>query len=340
MASNSSPFFSVIVPTYNSEKTIGTVLNSIRKQTIDSTEVEILVIDGGSTDNTLEIAKVYDVRILYNPQRLPEYAKSIGIQEARGKYIIKNDSDEELVYDEQLNDRMNFLLEHPEVKVLVADRMIPVGDGVATGYATVCGDPFTWFVYKTKGSVIETFRNKIQKEIGVWRIMYFRKEDVLPIADSGSTTVSLDYVKSVFSDDHIKEVTFACNISGEVILETGFVGVNEKDVVNHYSGCLLKTYLSKLRFRIINNLFNVEESGFSQRAETNEFLKNRGRLFILYALSILFPLVDSVRLCVKYADISFLLHFVYVYYVVFSIVFYTVRFLIVGKIRNEVYGEG
>ena len=85
-----SPSISVIMPAYNAERTIELALRSIRMQTI-ADQIEILVIDGGSTDATREIARQYGAVILENPHRLPEPAKLIGIQRAKGRYVVKQD---------------------------------------------------------------------------------------------------------------------------------------------------------------------------------------------------------------------------------------------------------
>ena len=57
---------SVIMPTYNSAQKIEESLQSIRNQNFDQDKVEILIVDGGSTDNTLDIAMMYNCKILNN----------------------------------------------------------------------------------------------------------------------------------------------------------------------------------------------------------------------------------------------------------------------------------
>ncbi|AEF97132.1 glycosyltransferase family 2 protein [Methanotorris igneus] len=52
---------SVIIPTYNSEKTIGICLESIKNQTYKN--IEIIVVDKFSNDNTVEIAKKYTDKV-------------------------------------------------------------------------------------------------------------------------------------------------------------------------------------------------------------------------------------------------------------------------------------
>ena len=50
-------FFTIVMPTYNSERTIEKALKSIRDQKFDQNQIEILVIDGGSTGRAIENAK-------------------------------------------------------------------------------------------------------------------------------------------------------------------------------------------------------------------------------------------------------------------------------------------
>jgi glycosyltransferase involved in cell wall biosynthesis len=87
--------FSVIVPTYNRAELIEKTINSIFAQ--DFQDYEIIVIDDGSTDNTIEILKPYQerIRILQQPNRGAGAARNLGIQYAKGRYIAFLDSDDQ-----------------------------------------------------------------------------------------------------------------------------------------------------------------------------------------------------------------------------------------------------
>ena len=83
-----SPLISIIIPTYNSEKTLSRTLNSIQKQTFKN--LEVLIMDGLSTDNTLTIAKEYSNKI----RSLLLYSeKDNGIYDAMNKGITKSKGD-------------------------------------------------------------------------------------------------------------------------------------------------------------------------------------------------------------------------------------------------------
>ncbi len=87
---------SVIIPTHNRADMITASINSILDQ--DYTNLEVIVVDDGSTDNTDEVvARIKDARLRYfkyPESRGANYARNYGIKEAKGEYIAFNDSDD------------------------------------------------------------------------------------------------------------------------------------------------------------------------------------------------------------------------------------------------------
>lgn len=83
----------IILPTYNNEKTIQECLDSVFIQDYPKKDFELLFIDGGSTDKTLSIAKKYPVKIMNNPKRNEEAAKILGIKKAKGEVLCFIDAD-------------------------------------------------------------------------------------------------------------------------------------------------------------------------------------------------------------------------------------------------------
>jgi glycosyltransferase involved in cell wall biosynthesis len=87
---------SIVIPTFNSESYIGKCLDSIFVQEFE--KFEVIVTDGGSADNTIRIAKTYNVKII-NCCRSLLRSRKTGIEAAKGEYILLMDSDQLLVPD-------------------------------------------------------------------------------------------------------------------------------------------------------------------------------------------------------------------------------------------------
>ncbi|WP_338870444.1 glycosyltransferase family 2 protein [Myxococcus stipitatus] len=88
------PFFSVVIPTYNRARLLERTLASVFAQ--EERDYEVLVVDDGSTDDTLEVLAGYGekVRVLQQANAGPGAARNLGIQEARGEYVVFLDSDD------------------------------------------------------------------------------------------------------------------------------------------------------------------------------------------------------------------------------------------------------
>lgn len=90
-----SKLVSVILPCLNEEKSIGIciekILDVFKKYSIDG---EIIVVDNGSTDNSINVVKQYNnVKLLFEPQKGYGSALRKGIDNAEGKYVIMGDAD-------------------------------------------------------------------------------------------------------------------------------------------------------------------------------------------------------------------------------------------------------
>ncbi|MDR1764097.1 MAG: glycosyltransferase [Dysgonamonadaceae bacterium] len=98
------PFFSIIIPTYNSEKTLKKCLESVINQKFD--DFEVVIIDGVSSDKTLEIAENYSdsrIKIFSEKDKGIYDAMNKGIDKSTGRWLYFLGSDDELFDNEVLS---------------------------------------------------------------------------------------------------------------------------------------------------------------------------------------------------------------------------------------------
>ena len=88
---------SIICPTYNEEPFIEACIQSVLAQDLPCEQWELLLVDGGSTDQTRTLIVPYlkrhtNIRLLDNPHRTVPYAMNIGIHAAQGEYVCRIDA--------------------------------------------------------------------------------------------------------------------------------------------------------------------------------------------------------------------------------------------------------
>lgn len=84
---------SVIIPTFNEEKVIGGCLESLLSQSYN--DLEIIIVDDGSSDQTLEVVKRFPIRILKQNHQGPGSARNLGAERSRGQILVFVDADME-----------------------------------------------------------------------------------------------------------------------------------------------------------------------------------------------------------------------------------------------------
>ncbi len=117
MAKNKLPTISVVVTTFNSERTIADALASVREQDYPQNKIEIVVVDGGSTDKTLSLIKQFKPRLIKVPADLQgaEYNKSVGVNRAKNELLLLLDHDNILPHKKWLKRMVRPFGEEPEL---------------------------------------------------------------------------------------------------------------------------------------------------------------------------------------------------------------------------------
>lgn len=120
---------SVIIPTYNRADTILRSVNSVLNQTYK--DIELLIIDDGSTDNTRElIEQIEDSRIRYiylGTNSGASNARNVGVSHAKGTWIAFQDSDDSWKPN-KLDKQMKYASEHPEYNLIYSSYIAHLTD--------------------------------------------------------------------------------------------------------------------------------------------------------------------------------------------------------------------
>lgn len=129
------PKFSIIIPVYNVEDYIKKCLDSVFFQT--EKDFEVIVVNDGTKDNSMDIVKNYNVKVIEQENKGLSAARNRGVQVATGEYIIFLDSDDYI--EEKLLEEINKSLKNNpdlvrfQIKEVYPDREIEYKENSFTG---------------------------------------------------------------------------------------------------------------------------------------------------------------------------------------------------------------
>jgi len=102
---NKNPLVSVVIPAYNEEKDIGECLNSLTRQSYK--QIEVIVIDDGSSDGTREIVKKFKkFKLMEGQHKGPGFSRNLGAKKARGEILVFVDAD--MVFPKNYVEKLTF----------------------------------------------------------------------------------------------------------------------------------------------------------------------------------------------------------------------------------------
>jgi glycosyltransferase involved in cell wall biosynthesis len=123
---------SIVIPTYNMANYLPLALDSALAQ--DYADIEIVIVDDGSTDDTYEVIRPYLPRIRYfrQEQQGVAPARNRALELARGEYVRFLDADDALCPD-ALSPQVDLLEQHPQVALVHGQAHVMDSDGKMQG---------------------------------------------------------------------------------------------------------------------------------------------------------------------------------------------------------------
>ena len=134
--SEMNPLISVIIPAYNGSETIQRAINSILNQTY--TNYEIIVVDDGSNDSTVDILKTYqsNITLIKQSNQGTMAARQTGIDVAKGDLIAFLDQDDWWA-PEKFVKQIEILKKYPEVGLVLSNLKAVNGNGNMLGFNAI-----------------------------------------------------------------------------------------------------------------------------------------------------------------------------------------------------------
>lgn len=311
------PTISVVVATYNSERTIERCLKSIRNQRYPQHKIEIIVADGGSTDATRKIAKKYGTRIIrIDPKKQnAEYNKSIGIAHAKNEILVLIDHDNILPHSRWMSRMIQPFLTHPDVVGAETlryhyDRRTSLLDRYFALYGAA--DPLVWYMGKADrlSYIYDSYvLAGDSRDEGNYYIVRFSKEHIPTIGANGFLVRRKLLMGNA---DTEPGKYFDMDVNVDLISKGYNTYAFVKDSILHLTGYGDIGYFLKRR------LLFLTQYRFGRDSEKIKKVRRYGGLTtsdiwrliyaIIVCLTIVVPLIDSIRGWRKIHDPAWFLH--------------------------------
>jgi glycosyltransferase involved in cell wall biosynthesis len=253
------PKISILIPTLNAENVLEDCLKSISIQDYPKELIEIIVADGGSTDNTGIAASKYSAIIIENPLVTAEAGKMAALKVSTGEYTALIDSDNILPDKNWLKQMIEPLLKHPEALGSEPIQYIwRKEDGFITRYCALIGmnDPLVMFlgnydrINLITGKWTETPHEETDR--GSYFTVRFDKKG-LPTIGANGTVFRSAFLKKFTGGDYL----FDIDILAEELATSGsidFIKV-KNGIVHTYCENDIGKFVRKQKRRVTDYLF-------------------------------------------------------------------------------------
>lgn len=312
---NNFPSISIVTCTYNANlEFFEQVLTALRSQNYPRKLIEHIVMDAGSTNGTIELAKKYGCTVFVRSDLKNEeqMRASIGFKKAKGGLILIIQSDNIVVGKDWLK-RMTEPFENKKVFcTYTAHYSYKKNMSATTRYGALIGanDPIIspYFLDKIeKVTMIQKEYNKgeIIKETPRYYVVKFNKDNFPPLGDNGQMVlrsvmnkVNKDPKEYLHLDTFARMFDMGYDTCG--VVKTSIIHLITSDIV-----------------RFVTRRIELKERFFDDRRKSRRFLiydssskKDRLNLikYIFFSATFIFPALQSIRGYLKIRDSAWFLH--------------------------------
>lgn len=305
------PSVSFAIATRNSERTLDLCLSSIKVQDYPA-KIEIVLADGGSNDQTLQIAKKFNAKIINIPENKQnaEYNKGVAVNAAKNDILVMIDHDNILPHPGWLKKMISPILQDNEIFGTGVLRFhYDKNMSLIDRYSALLGgtDPVPFFLNKSahQSYLYDKFHLKgklVQEEKDYYKVKLDPKS--LPALGGNGSVLKRKLLKFANSSpDYFFHIDIHVDLAKKGYINYAFV----KDTITHLTGNSFLPFLRRRRYFIEKYHF---EDQSRRRYSVYNSSKDKVALigFILYSSTIVFPAIDSIRGFLKVRDVAWFIH--------------------------------
>ncbi|MCM8774680.1 MAG: glycosyltransferase family 2 protein [Candidatus Omnitrophica bacterium] len=299
------PKFSFSLPVYNEEKRIGRCLESILSQDYPKEKIEILLVDGGSTDKTRDIGSKFKcVKILDNPKKLADFGVKISMLNATGDLFVIFAADNELASKDWLSSVATLFMEDPGLSA-VWMRMICSEDDLPLNryYTLIQSDPLSFFINKNLDYYLKYADIKLIYKKNVY-IFYVLPERPLIWGANG-----LVYRTQKIRDIILQEGFIADNDVFQTMVESGSnkVAYFQELYIYHHHVKKISDWVKKWERNYLCHFLTKRQERNLNWIFTKNF-KIRLLAWFIYSIIPICSLFDSIYKSIRYKTPYWLYH--------------------------------
>jgi len=306
----------IVIPTLNSGKILKKCLDSIKKQNYPSTKIHLYISDGGSTDNTLKIAKLHKAKILKNPLKTAEAGKAVGLKNSKSKYISFIDSDNILPHKNWLS---QMLLPFKDPQIIGSEPIsftYRKNSGYIERYSALLGanDPYAYFTgnydrysylsNKWTGLKINT------KDKKSYLKLKFVDSGLLPTIGANGTVYRRNFLNKLDIKNYLFDIDLISQYLNKYPKSSIYFAKTSNSIIHTYCESSFKKFIQKQKRRVKDLLQHQNDRQYiwnKNQFSLINLLKNN-LSFALYSLLIIPALFDSFRGYTKKPDLAWFFH--------------------------------
>lgn len=297
----SKKILSIIIPTLNAARVLETCLRSIKGQSFK--DYQIIIADGGSTDNTLKIAKKYHCQVVVNKLKTAESGKAIGLKNASGKYIALIDSDNILPGKNWLS---KMLLPFKDPQIIGSE---PISftyrseAGYLERYSALLGanDPFAYVSgnYDRYSYLSNKWTNLKLKTEDKKSYLKLKIEDCrfIPTIGANGTIFRKDFLNKFFKGDYLFDIDILAMAPKPLYFAKVKIGI-----IHTFCESSLSKFIKKQQRRL-TDYYIYKDQRLYQWESQSHLLR-----YTIYSFLILPSLFDSIRGFIKKPDLAWFFH--------------------------------